>query len=82
MHRGVSGNIYDQNSGHYRWTFHSDYTASSYGVPAARHNLMVNILYVDGHAGKVKVGSFIEPCNYAPFRNVTEDKNLNSWTSY
>ena len=77
--QGSADSVYDQNVGNFRWYPATGVTPSGWGIPAARHNSMVNVLYVDGHAGKYQVANFFQPCLSSPFRNVEDDLKLCRW---
>ena len=78
--QGTPNGLYNQSVGLYRWYSGTDASElASWGIPAARHNMYVNSLYLDGHAGKIKVENFVHPCLTSPFRDVQEDKNLTQW---
>ena len=49
------------NVGYYYVRNWNGENSSGWGYPAARHNSHVNIVYVDGHAGKVRVPNFMFP---------------------
>ncbi|MGN0880672.1 MAG: DUF1559 domain-containing protein [Oligosphaeraceae bacterium] len=40
-----------------------------YGVPHARHNSMISVTYMDGHAGSERVVNTVYPLTAAPFKN-------------
>ena len=78
--QGTANGVYDQEGGMYRWYSGTDAAPSvSWGIPAGRHNMYTNSLYLDGHAGKIKIANFFQPCLTSPFRDTNEDKNLTKW---
>ncbi len=56
--------------GHWRFS-DSDYKNEGFGIPHARHNGMVNIVYMDGHAGAVKVVNPVYPLTGFPFKDAS-----------
>ena len=78
--QGTNAGIYDPAGGMYRWYPEDCDLGQSWGIPAARHNQHVNMLYVDGHVGKIKIGNYLQPCQTSPFRrDNNEDRKLCSW---
>ncbi len=60
----------DTNYGYWRISFYAGHlTNNAFGVPAARHNDTVNILYGDWHvAASTKIPNKLDPINNPPFR--------------
>ena len=77
--QGTKDGIHNQEGGMYRWSSGEVDLGDAWGIPAARHNLMVNMSYVDGHVGKIKVANYFQPCLTSPFRENEDDMKLTNF---
>ena len=65
---------WDATRGYWRFS-DSDYKAEGWGIPHARHNDMVNVVFMDGHASAVKVANPVYPLTGSPFT----DRSFMQW---